>query len=171
MVAAASFVLSTPYAGRALVDPGQKGGASLDDGNRAGPAAREVQGIGFDITNDIRRAQEFLRDKTAGYLLAFEEKRVILRNRRGRKREKVILEKVIKPNFLLAVEDLKERRLRLVRVTDKGCVTQGFDVTKVRDNGVGSRFEVAYPENIAVLALRTLVRAGKNGHTEAIYTP
>lgn len=77
----------------------------------------------------------------------------------------------MKPNFLLAVEDFRERRIRLVRITERGCVTPGFDVTKVRDNGVGSRFEVAYPENMAILALRTMVKAENNGHREVVYTP
>ena len=76
----------------------------------------------------------------------------------------------MKPNFLLAVEDLKERKIRQVRITDKGCVTEGFEVTKNRNNGVGSTFEVTYPENMAVLALRTTVRSGKNSFTEVVYT-
>jgi hypothetical protein len=41
----------------------------------------------------------------------------------------------------------------------------------VRKNGVGSRFEIAYPENMVVLALRTTVRAGKNSFKEVVYTP
>ena len=65
---------------------------------------------------------------------------------------------------------MKERKIRQVRITDKGCVTDGFEVTKNRNNGVGSRFEVTYPENMAVLALRTAVRSGKNSFTEVVYT-
>ena len=128
------------------------------------------QAINFDIRDDIRRGQEFLKDKVAGYSLVNEEKRITFLDRRGRKKEKLILEKIIKPNFLLAVEDLKERKIRQVLITDKGCVTEGFEVTRTRNNGVGSNFEVIYPENMAVLALRTAVRCGKNSFGEVVYT-
>ena len=128
------------------------------------------EALTFDIRDDIKRGQEFLKDKIAGYSLVKEEKRITFFDKKGRKREKLVLEKVIKPNFLLAVEDLKERKIRQVLITDKGCVTDGFEVTKNRDNGVGSKFEVTYPENMAVLALRTTVRSGKNSFREVVYT-
>jgi hypothetical protein len=128
------------------------------------------EALTFDIRADIKRGQEFLKDKIAGYSPVKEEKRITFFDKKGRKREKLVLEKVIKPNFLLAVEDLKERKIRQVLITDKGCVTDGFEVTKNRDNGVGSKFEVTYPENMAVLALRTTVRSGKNSFREVVYT-
>jgi hypothetical protein len=128
------------------------------------------QAINFDIREDIKRGQEFLQDKTAGYSLVQEEKRITFVDKKGRKREKLVREKGIKPNFLLAVEDLRERKIRQVRITEKGCVTDGFVVTKNRNNGVGSTFEVNYPENMAVLALRTMVRSGRNSFKEVVYT-
>jgi hypothetical protein len=76
----------------------------------------------------------------------------------------------VKPNFLLAVEDLKERKIRQVLITSRGYVTEGFHVTRIRNNGVASRFEVTYPENMAILALRTTVHSG-NGLKEVVYTP
>ena len=128
------------------------------------------EALNFDIRDDIKRGQEFLKDRIAGYSLVKERKRTTFFDRKGRKKEKLVLEKVIRPNFLLAVEDLKERKIRQVLITDKGCVTDGFEVTKNRGNGVGSRFEVTYPENMAVLALRTTVRSGRNSFTEVVYT-
>jgi hypothetical protein len=128
------------------------------------------QAINFDIREDIKRGQEFLQDKAAGYSLVQEEKRITFVDKKGRKREKLVREKGIKPNFLLAVEDLRERKIRQVRITEKGCVTDGFVVTKNRNNGVGSTFEVNYPENMAVLALRTMVRSGRNSFKEVVYT-
>jgi hypothetical protein len=124
----------------------------------------------FDIRDDIKRGQEFLSDKVAGYSLVKEEKKIITFNKKGRRKKKLVREKVMKPNFLLAVEDVKERKIRQVLITDKGCVTDGFEVTKSGNNGVGSRFEVTYPEDMAVLALRTMVRSGKNSFTEVVYT-
>jgi hypothetical protein len=128
------------------------------------------QKISFDIRDDIRRGQEFLRDKIAGCSLVKEEKRVTFSDKKGRKRGKRLSEKVIKPNFILAVQDFEERKISQVRITSDGCVTNGFEVTKSRTNGVGSRFEVTYPENTAVLALRTTVRSGKNSFKEVVYT-
>ena len=75
----------------------------------------------FDIMQDIRRAQEFLQDKTAGYSEELEQNTRVFRDRQGRKREKVVWEKVVKPNFLLAVEDLRERKIWPVRITSKGA--------------------------------------------------
>jgi hypothetical protein len=126
--------------------------------------------ISFDIRDDIPKGQEFLKGKSAGSLVSVEKIRVVVR-KRGRKREKIIVQRTVKPNFLLAVEDLSDRKIREVLVTADGWVTEGFDVKMVRKNGVGSRFEIAYPENMVVLALRTTVRAGKNSFKEVVYTP
>ncbi len=79
----------------------------------------------LDIMQDIRRAQEFLQDKTAGYSEELEQNTRVFRDRQGRKREKVVWEKVVKPNFLLAVENLTERKIWPVRITSKGCVPSG----------------------------------------------
>ncbi|HUJ70453.1 MAG TPA: transglycosylase SLT domain-containing protein [Syntrophorhabdales bacterium] len=125
----------------------------------------------LDIMDDIKRGQAFLQNKTAGYTEELEQKTKVVRDRKGRRREKVVSEKVIKPNFLLAVEDLSDRKIWPVRITSKGCVTSGFEVTKCRANGVGSRFEVEYPEHMAVLALRTMVHSEGKSYKEVVYTP
>jgi hypothetical protein len=124
-----------------------------------------------DIREDIRKAQEFLNHRQSGYTVTVERTTVLVTNRRGRTREKVVKKKRIEPVFLLAVEDLKEKNLRLVRFTGRGCETDGFDAIMTRNNGVGSRFEVRYPENMAVLALRTMVHSGEKGYKEVVYTP
>ena len=126
---------------------------------------------GFDIREDIVKAKEFLKDRSSGYTVTVEKTTVLARDRRGRTRSKVVRRRLIEPVFLLAVEDLKERSLRLVRFTNGGCETDGFDVVRTRKNGVGSRFEVRYPENTAVLALRTMVHWGEKGYKEVVYTP
>ncbi len=92
-------------------------------------------------------------------------------NRRGRTREKIVVRRIVEPAFLLAVEDMERGNLRLVRFTGRGCETGGFDVAMTRRNGVGSRFKVRYPENMAVLALRTMVHSGDKGYEEVVYTP
>ncbi len=125
----------------------------------------------FDIRQDIERGQAFLKDKTAGYTEIVEQKRVVFFGKKGGKKERLISKRIIRPNFLLAVEDLKERRIRQVLITSRGCVTEGFHVTRTQDNGVASRFEVTYPGDMAILALRTTVRSDNNGLKEVVYTP
>ena len=148
----------------------QPRGASLRQ-YPAGSAIGSRPEVGFDIREDIRKARKFLERKRSGYTVTIERTTVPVTDRHGRTREKVVTRKVMEPSFLLAVEDLRERRLRQVRYTSRGCETEGFDVVRTRKNGVASRFEVRYPGNIAVLALRTMVHAGKKGYKEVVYTP
>lgn len=129
------------------------------------------QEIGFDIRDDVRRGQELLKQMIAGSVVVREEKRISFSDKKGRKKEKVVTAKVLKPNFLLAVEDVTERKIRPVLITSTGCATNGFEVKKTHGTGVGTRFEVTYPENMAVLALRTTVRSGPNSFKEVVYTP
>ncbi len=165
------FLLDVKVAQGSIAEPWPENKVPFENGPFSEPRGSDDREAGFDIRDDIRKGQEFLQDKTAGYSVEVEQKRITLFNRKGRKREKVVSEKVIKPNFLLAVEDLRERKIRQVRITSKGCITSGFDVTKCRANGVGSRFEVTYPEHMAVLALRTMVHSGGKSFKEVVYTP
>ena len=142
---------------------------SLENGILFKAVGRKGSEIGFDIREDIARGQEFLKDKIAGCSQVREEKRVTF-IKKGRRKERLVVRTIVKPNFLLAVEDLKERKIRQVLITSRGYVTEGFHVTRIKANGVASRFEVTYPENMAILALRTTVRSG-SGLKEVVYTP
>ena len=139
--------------------------------NPAGSGSDDRPVALFDIREDIRRAQELLSRKQSGYTTKVETTTVRVMSRRGRSREKVVKRKIVEPAFLLAVADLKTRDLRLVRFTARGCETDGFDVAMIRKNGVASRFKVKYPENMAVLALRTMVHSENKGFEEVVYTP
>jgi hypothetical protein len=140
-----------------------------------GISDREDVAVPFNILEDIKRGQEFLENKSVGSSLRTKKKtvKVACRKKRGRKKTntKIVIERSISPNFLLAVEDLDEQEIRQVRVTASGCMTDGFQVKTIRVNGVGSRFEVTYPDDMVILALRTTVRAGKGGFEEVVYTP
>lgn len=125
----------------------------------------------FDIREDIRAAQEILSRKRSGHTERIEKTVLHVKNRRGRIRKRTVRKRIIEPVFLLAVEDLQKRNLRLVRFTSKGCETDGFEIAMTRNNGVGSRFEVRYPKNMAVLALRTMVHSASGGYEEVVYTP
>jgi hypothetical protein len=144
---------------------------SVENGILFKPENQRGAATGFDIREDIERGQEFLKDKIAGHSEAVEEKRVVFFDRKGTRKERLTSKRIVRPNFLLAVEDLKDRKIKQVLITGRGCVTEGFRVTRIRDNGVASRFEVTYPGDMAVLALRTTVRSGKNGLKEVVYTP
>jgi hypothetical protein len=131
----------------------------------------EQEGRGYDIREDISRAQEILTGQRAGYTTSVERFVTRVTNRRGRVKEKVVVRKTLEPAFLLAVENLHDRRIRVVRFAKNGCETDGFDVAMIRKNGVGSRFLIKSPENMALLALKTTVHAGKKGYEEVVYTP
>jgi hypothetical protein len=173
LIVAALICFGIPVAGSVRAEDGfvQPVGSASADQYPAGSWKDSGQGTGFDIREDIRNAREFLKDSRSGYTVTNEKASVLVKDRRNRARSKVFRRRIIEPVFLLAVEDLKERRLKLVRFTNRGCETDGFDVVRTRRNGVGSRFEVRYPENMAVLALRTMVHCGEKGYKEVVYTP
>ncbi len=173
ILVAFALILGAHGAVRATDGPlGADEGGSSGQGVFSDPTGEDGHGeADFDIRNDIVRGQESLKEKVAGGVFSIEARRVVIAGRRGRKREKVIVQRTTKPNFLLAVEDLRERKIREVLVTGDGSAAEGFDVRMVRRNGVGSRFEIVYPENMVVLALRTTVRSGEKGFKEVVYTP
>jgi len=159
----ALFCLGLPVASfvRAEDELAQPTGGTAAEEHPADSSSASQPETGFDIREDIVKAKEFLKDRSSGYTVTVEKTTVLVKDRRGRTRSKVVRKRLIEPVFLLAVDDLNERRLSLVRFTNRGCETDGFDVVRTRKNGVGSRFEVRYPENMAVLALRTMVHWGE----------
>ena len=172
-IVVALFCFGIPAAGsvRAEDEFVQPAGSTSAEQYPAGSWSDSRPETGFDIREDIVKAKEFLKDRRSGYTVTVEKTTVLAKDRRGRTRSKAVRRRIIEPVFLLAAEDLKERKLRLVRFTNRGCETDGFDVVRIRNNGVGSRFKVRYPENMAVLALRTMVHCGEKGYKEVVYTP
>jgi len=137
----------------------------------SGPVEGDIMPPAFNLLDEIRRAQEFLQNKSAGYGQRYCKTKVTFVDKRGRKRTKLRYGTIVKPNFLLAVENLRDRQLQEVLVTEKGCATEGFHVIQLRINGVASRFRVAYPEDMAVLAIRTIVHGRYGDYEEVVYTP
>lgn len=93
MIALSWLALSVPGTVSALIDSGQKELSSLPDGKSAEFVNRDETGIGFDISGDIKRGQEFLKDKTAGYSVTLQEKKVLVRTRKGGIRVRVVCER------------------------------------------------------------------------------
>ena len=172
-IVVALFCFGIPAASSALAEDElvQPAGSTSAEQCPAGSWSESRPETGFDIREDIVKAKELLKDKRSGYSVTVEKTTMLAKDRRGRARSKVVRRRIIEPVFLLAAEDMKERRLKLVRFTNRGCETDGFDVVRIRNNGVGSRFEIRYPENMAVLALRTMVHWGEKGYKEVVYTP
>lgn len=137
---------------------------------RQGPPA-PLAAPAYNLLDEIKRAQAFLQDRSVGYIKQSGKRKVTIVDRRGRKKLRLRFMTTVVPNFLLAVENLHERELRAVMVTDKGCTTDGFQVTRLKNNGVASRFQVRYPEDMAVLAIRTVVHGRYGGYEEVVYTP
>jgi hypothetical protein len=72
--------------------------------------------------------------------------------------------------ILLAIEDVKSRNIRVVRVHPRfGANAEGITVEPGKSNGVNTRFTV-YPEHNIVLALKRPVRHGTT-FKEVTYTP
>ena len=66
---------------------------------------------GFDIREDIARGQAFLKNKTVGHSEVVEIGKAVSPGGKGKRREKLVTDRTVRPNFLLAVEDLKERKI------------------------------------------------------------
>jgi hypothetical protein len=166
MLSLATLSVNLSWAG-VTSDPRQP---ARDRFEAVAPTGQE-EDIAFDIREDIAKAQDLLRRRGSGYTERIEGHTVQVKGKRGRMREKVIRRRIIEPAFLLALEDPRERTIRQVRFTRRGCETDGFEVVMTQNNGVGSRFEIRHPENMVLLALRTMVHSEKKGFEEVVYTP
>ena len=171
IIAIVCFAMPAAVAAQVEDELAEPSVSTQDEQYSAGSWIDSQPETGFDIREDIGKARELLKQKKAGYTVRIEKTTMLVTHRRGRTRRKVVNKRIVEPVFLLAVEDLRERNLKLVRFTKRGCETKGFDVIKTRSNGVGSRFQVRYPKNMAVLALRTMVRCEEKGYKEVVYTP
>jgi hypothetical protein len=119
------------------------------------PETRDL--IQFNIFEDIARAKNLLETKKCGFQ--------VVKTKKGKKNE------LGEFTILLAVEDVKTRNIRVVRVHPKhGGTSDGVVVEPGKSNGVNTKFIIRYPEHHIVLALRRPVRHGTS-FKEVIYTP
>jgi len=113
--------------------------------------------IKFDIFEDIVKAKELLEKRHCGFQTV-----------RLKKRKKIELGEF---TILLAVEDVRTREIRVMRVHPKhGGSLEGIVVEPGKSNGVNTKFSVTYPEHNIVLAIKRPVRHGIS-FKEVIYTP
>ncbi|MCX5813224.1 MAG: transglycosylase SLT domain-containing protein [Proteobacteria bacterium] len=146
---------------------------------------REI--INFNIFADISRAKEMLENMTCGFkvvkMTKTEKVKKPIKGKKPKKRLKgkkgKTITKVRKDRsnelgdftILLAIENLKNRDIQVVRIHPKfGARSEGVVIEPGKSNGVNTKFTIVYPEHHIVLALKRPVRHGTT-FKEVVYTP
>jgi len=128
--------------------------------------------INFNIFEDIVRAKELLEKMRCGFTVVRGQKTIKVR--KGKKVKKVTVKgrnELGEFTILLAIENLKNRDIQVIRVHPKlGARTEGAVVEPGRSNGVNTKFTIVYPEHHIVLAIKRPVRQGTT-FKEVVYTP
>jgi hypothetical protein len=140
--------------------------------------------INFNIFEDIARAQDLLENENCGFQVV--KSKVVVQGKKAKKAKKASKAKTGKKasksktivknelgefNILLAVEHVKDREIKVVRVHPRfGAKSNGFVVEPGRSNGVNTKFTITNPEHHIVLALKRPVRHGTT-FKEVVYTP
>jgi len=151
---ALSFVSSVVKAGAAEDDFEE---VNIEESIEFAPSSDSHDVIKFNIFEDIARARKLLEKKQCGFQT--------IKTKKGKKIE------LGEFTILLAVEDVKTRDIRIVRVHPKlGGTSEGIVVEPGKSNGVNTKFIITYPEHHIVLAIKRPVRQGTT-FKEVIYTP
>ena len=133
--------------------------------------------IDFNVFEDIARAKALLGEQRCGFQVVQAKKPKVIKVRKGKKWVKV--KKGGKGQraelgafaILVAIENVKTRRIKIVRVHPKlGGKSDGIVIEPGKSNGVNTKFNIVYPEQHIVLAIKRPVRSG-NGFKEVVYTP
>ncbi|MCX5806966.1 MAG: transglycosylase SLT domain-containing protein [Proteobacteria bacterium] len=174
-------------ADEAEVDEDDIAEVNIEDSIEFEPPSETHEIINFNIFDDIARAKEMLGNMTSGFKVVKITKTEKIKNpvkgkkskkgRKGKERKKVAkVRKSIRNelgNFtiLLAVENLKNRDIQVVKVHPKlGAKTESVIIEPGKSNGVNTKFTIVYPEHHIVLAIRRPVRHGTT-FKEVVYTP
>ena len=125
--------------------------------------------INYDIFQDIARARELLDKQKAGFkVVRLKTEKKSRKGKRTEKREKNVL---VEYTIILAIQNVKTREIRVVRVHPKfGAKSDNIVIEPGKSNGVNTKFTILYPEDHIVLALKRPVRQGAS-YREVIYTP
>jgi len=144
--------------------------------------------INFNIFDDISRAKDLLENMTCGFQVVKTAKYVKVKKQvKGKKLKKgskgnkgktviVRVKKGVKNelgnfNILVAIENLKNREIQVIKVHPKlGARSKGVVIEPGKSNGVNTKFTIVYPEHHIVLALKRPVRHDTT-FKEVVYTP
>ncbi len=128
--------------------------------------------INFNIFEDIARARDMLEKRQCGFKVVSTKK--VVKVKKGKKVRRVVKRgrnELGAFTILLAVENLKNRDIQIIRVHPKfGSHTKDAVVEPGRSNGVNTKFTIHYPQHHVVLAIKRPVRHGTT-FREVIYTP
>ncbi len=136
-------------------------------------APAPLEDIGFDVLADIQKAKKILAD---GHPLQREYKIREMwawANKQHTKKRRWNKKELIGFDVLLAVENIHDRRIKIVRFDGKAkkSATPGFDIILKKENGMNSQFEVRYPQGYLVLAIKRPINMKKGGKQDGIYSP
>ena len=147
--------------------------------------------INFNVFEDIAKARELLEGKTCGFQVVQVKTGTKIKKVKGKSKGKGKTGKGKKSRkaqaaqrtrwtkraelgefaILLAIENVKTREIRVVRVHPKlGGRSGDVMIEPGKSNGVNTRFTIVHPEHHIVLALRRPVRH-QSGFKEVVYTP
>jgi hypothetical protein len=130
---------------------------NLEESIEISPSSDSQDVIKFNIFEDIARAKELLEKRKSRFQT--------VKTKKGKKIE------LGEFTILLAVEDVKSRTIRVIRVHPKlGGTSEGIVVEPGKSNGVNTKFTITYPEHHIVLAIKRPVRHGTS-FKEVVYTP
>ncbi len=161
---------------------------NVEDSFEFAPPSATHEIINFNIFEDIARAKEMLENMTCNFKVVktakYEKVKKQVKGKKSKKgskgnKGKTIIVKVKKGvknelgdfNILLAIENLKTRKIQVVTVHPKfGARAESVAIDPGKSNGVNTKFTIVYPEHHIVLALKRPVRDGTS-FKEAVYTP
>jgi hypothetical protein len=173
------------------VDEEDAAEVNIEDSIEFEPPSETHEIINFNIFDDIARAKEMLKDMTCGFKIVKITKTEkvkklvkVKKSKKGRKGNKekkgkttiVRVKKGVRNelgdfSILLAVENLKNRDIKVVKVHPKfGAKSESVIVEPGKSNGVNTKFTIVYPEHHIVLAIKRPVRHGTT-FNEVVYTP
>jgi len=150
---------------------------NVEESVEFGPSTGTHGPITFNVFEDIARAKGLLTEQRCGFQVLRPRKPKVKKVRKGKKWVKIL--KGSRPQraelggftILVAIESVKTRGIKIVRVHPKlGGRADGIVIEPGKSNGVNTKFNIIYPEQHIVLAIKRPVRSG-NGFKEVVYTP
>ena len=126
-----------------------------------GPSSGVHERITFNVFEDIARAKALLGEQRCGFQVLKPKKPKVSKVRKGRKWVRIFKRgggqraELGEFTILVAIENVKTRGIKIVRVHPKlGGKSDGIVIEPGKSNGVNTRFNIVYPEQHIVLAIK-----------------
>ncbi|MEI8096915.1 MAG: hypothetical protein WCG73_02320 [Candidatus Moraniibacteriota bacterium] len=126
--------------------------------------------VPYNITEDIDLASKLLAKEKAGYWFRNEMQSFTV-IKHGKKIIKKKMVRVLAFNILLAVENVKDRLVKIIKISQDGGNNKGYSVDWSKANGMNTDFNVTVPEGHIVLGAKRVVKSADGGWEEVVYTP